>query len=98
MTHDAVCKFLDLSANHLPNHVFEDLNSYTGVVAHKLEYGWFLYVPENVDEHAMNCSDESEPIPPEVLAIQRFARSLDCDYVMLDRDALTIAELPTWEW
>lgn len=98
MTHEAVRKFLDLSTSHLPQQVFKDLNSYTGVHAHVFRYGWLLHVPENVDDHAMDYSDETDPIPPEVLAIQRFARNLDCDYVLLDRDASAIEDLPTWEW
>lgn len=90
-----VRKFLDASTAHLPQNICELLDSYDGVIAYEHgEYGWLLWVPDDVDEHATDYLD----IPDEVLVVQRFARNLDCDYVLLDRDADRVDGLPTWEW
>jgi hypothetical protein len=33
-----------------------------------------------------------------VLAIQRYARALGCDYVLVDADGDEVDDLPTWQW
>lgn len=37
-------------------------------------------------------------MPEEMLAIQRYARGVGCDYVLFDPDADCIDELPTRDW
>jgi hypothetical protein len=87
--------FPDLSTAHLP----EQLGSYglsgqDGVVAYQLEYGWLMKVPADPQAHAGDYPD----LPPEVLAMQRDARGLGCDYVLFDADADQVGDLPTWDW
>lgn len=102
----AVGRFLDLSTAHLPAPVAEDLNGFYGVTAHQLTcsdgaHGWLLWVPDDPDKHAADHEDTDYPennIPAEVLAIQRYARQRGCDYILLDRDADRVADLPTWDW
>lgn len=105
-----VRKFLDLATCHLPESIMNGpigpLNTIEGVIAYEHgEYGYLLWVPDDPQEHADDypnpadedvCSDEG--VPAEVLAVQLYARSLDCDYVLFDRDADAIEALPTWEW
>jgi hypothetical protein len=97
-----IIRVLDASTAHLPEHVCEDLNSWEGVTAYALStsddhYGWLLHVPEELADPAEQELDE-DGVPAEVLTLQRFARGLDCDYVLLDRDAAQVEGLPTWEW
>jgi hypothetical protein len=33
-----------------------------------------------------------------VLAIQRYARALDCDYVLFDADSEQVHDLSRWDW
>lgn len=96
--HGPVRRFLDLGTSHLPQGLCEYLNSYDGVIAwrHGTEtdqYGWWLWVPEDPQEHASDYE-----IPSEVLTVQLYARSHGCDWVMFDRDSDAIDELPRWEW
>jgi len=57
-------KMLDLSTAHLTETVAQDLNSYPGVIADDRTYGWFLWVPENVDEHVAEYESALEPMTP----------------------------------
>lgn len=52
-------------------------------------YGWFLTA--NPSESAL------ERMPEDVKAIVEYARSQRCDYVVLDRDADAVDDLPTYE-
>lgn len=89
-------KFLDLSTAHLPQHIMNGpLNSFENVVAYDTQYGALLWVPDDPQE-SNDGMDES--VPAEVLAVQLYARSLGCDYVLFDRDADTDDALPTWDW
>lgn len=92
-----VLRVLDLPTNCLPEHLGGDgqLNGIDGVTAHAMPYGWLLWVPDDPDEHA----SEYGGIPEEVLQVQRYARALDCSYVLLDRDAKRgDVALKTWDW
>jgi hypothetical protein len=88
-------KFLDLSTAHLPEPITNGLNGYQSVIFHSFEFGGLLWVP---DEPDLPENDPDEDLPAEVLRIWRYARSLGCDYVLLDRDGPINADLPTWEW
>lgn len=97
-TQPRIIHLLDLSTAHLPPPECADLPSYDGVIAYPLSttdehYGWLLWVPNDPDAEAATYQ-----IPAAVLAIQRHARHHDCDYVLLDRDAHTTPDLPTWNW
>jgi hypothetical protein len=91
---------VELSTAHLPYEVCENLSSYDGVTAYPLiadrvGHGWLLWVPDAPEQHAVGYAGQ---IPGEVLAIQRYARLVGCGYVLLDRDAAIIADLPSWDW
>ncbi|MDE2563010.1 MAG: hypothetical protein KGL48_12265 [Sphingomonadales bacterium] len=54
----------------------------------KGDHGWFVYVAD----------DEPDDLPPDLRDCLTLARSLDCDWVMFDRDVEPIAELPVYTW
>lgn len=85
---------LDLSTAHLPEHLRDDLGETDGVTARCLPFGWLMWVP---DDPAAEAAEYGSDFPAEVLVIQQYARSLRCDYVLLDRDADTDGQLPTWD-
>ncbi|WP_432830850.1 hypothetical protein [Dactylosporangium sp. CA-092794] len=63
-----------------------------GVIAYQLEHGWLMWVPPDPDAHAADHPD----LPGEVVAVQRYARHLGCDYVLFDADADQVGALPAW--
>lgn len=86
--------FLDLSTAHLSEETCLTLNSYEGVTAYEMPYGWLMYVPiRGIDELAHDGN-----WPPELLPIVTLARSRGCDYVLFDGDASQTALLPTFDW
>ena len=87
--------FLDLSTNHLPQQVLEELTTLDSVVAYATTYGALLWVPDD-PESSHHFADD--PPPDEVLAVQLYARGLGCDYVLFDGDAEVDSHLPTWQW
>ncbi len=100
-------RVLDVSTSHLPEHLGSDveagLNGCQLAVCYRLDYGWLMWVPSDPEDSAY--STLGEPDDPDwddderiVLAIHKFARALDCDYVLFDSDGLTVDGLPTWEW
>ncbi len=100
-----VIKVLDLSTAHLPARLIEPhsnahVNSYDGVTATRLSGGWLLVVPQDPDAHAADYGEHADfdGPPPEVVAVQRYARSLGCEYVLFDQDAEREPGLPVWEW
>lgn len=87
---------LDLSTAHLPEDLgTSGLSSLDGVVAYPLDFGWLLWVPEDPDA---DNGEYDHTIPATVLAIQRYARSHQCDYVLIDRDGPHNPDLPQWSW
>jgi hypothetical protein len=50
-----------------------------------------------IDRPPTHAGDDPD-LPPEVLTIQRYARALGCDDVLLDADADPFGDLPTWDW
>jgi hypothetical protein len=89
----SIRQLLDLSTAHLPEAVLLHLADQPGVVAHPTGYGAFLWVPPDPDEWFL-----PERPPDEVVAVQRLARSLGCDWVAFDCDAPEVSGLPTWTW
>src|SRR5262245_20831217 len=88
-------RMLNLSTGHLPEQICQDLAGVHGVIAHQTEYGWLMWVPTHPDKHARNYTPA---IPAEVLAVQRYARSHRCDYVLFDNIADFDDQLPSWDW
>lgn len=103
MTPNRAFLVLDLSTAHLPEAVINSLTGVDGVIAYEHgEYGYLLWVPEDPQGHANDYENETNPdaedFPSEILAVQIYARSFGCDYVLFDRDADIDDALPTWEW
>jgi hypothetical protein len=89
-------QYLDLATARLPPELaIAGLDTAPGVIAHPTCYGWWLWVPDDPEDSA-RATDE--PIPGVVLAIQRYARGLDCNYVLFDADGDRDSNLPTWDW
>lgn len=93
---------LDISTAHLPEKYGSEQSlealselGHLGIIADALERGFLMWVPEDPEGHTEEFYNET---PPEILAIQVYARKLDCDYVRFDADADTVEDLPTWEW
>jgi hypothetical protein len=86
-------RVLNLSAAHLPEDLGtpRGLETVAGIVAHPTDGGFLLWVPDDPDESAQAMVDQ---VPDVVLAIQRYARAWDCDFVLFDADADRIDELP----
>jgi hypothetical protein len=104
-----VRRVLDASTEHLPRQIAAQLPSWPGVIAYPLStsdehFGWLLWVPDDPEARAAeypddpDSEDSQDGVPAEVLTLWRYARSLGCDYVLLDRDAERIDGLPTWDW
>jgi hypothetical protein len=57
-------------------------------------YGWFFYVGEYEDP----VLAEIEPLSDGLVGVIRQARECGCQYVLLNRDADTIPNAPTYQW
>ncbi len=94
---------IDLSTNHLPAFISEGLDTFDGVRAAEMESGWLLHVPSDLAAHV---ADHCRPvgnvrlcdIPVEVIALWEYARRFGATYILLDRDAECVADLPVWDW
>lgn len=86
---------LELSTAHLPQHLGSaGLSRQDGVIVNSLRFGWLMWVPPDPHAHA----GDHPQLPAEVLTIYRYARGLDCDYVLFDADADQVDDLPIWDW
>jgi hypothetical protein len=87
-------RVMDLSTEHLPRAMRDELLTYTREAdapswggasgVYPTEYGALVWVPDNPEESSANGE---EPVPPILLAIQKYARQHECDYVLFDADA-----------
>lgn len=91
-------KILDLSTAHLQEDTCQDLNGYPGIIAHETGYGWLMYLNGHEPDDELAERVEDDDWPAELLPIFRLGRANDCTYVLFDRDAETIAELPSFDW
>lgn len=78
VTRTNVRKFLDLNVGHIPHTVWRDSVRMDELSAMEGKYGWLLHVPDDADD------DEDRWL--EMLPVIKYARSLDCDYVLFDSD------------
>jgi hypothetical protein len=68
------------------------------IVFQKSVYGFFIVVPDNpADPENTDPIDLSE-LPKDLMGILEYAWENLCEWVMLDRDAEIIEELPTYDW
>lgn len=91
-------RHLVLSTTHVSLATSELLESWAGspidcqpLTVATTWHGWFVATYEVEGEAAAL-------IPPELAAIQRFARALDCSFILFDCDGDTVAGLPTFSW
>ncbi|MDG5973353.1 hypothetical protein JAGODDHD_04123 [Sphingomonas paucimobilis] len=85
----AIEPMLVLSTSHLTDatcNVF--LPGYDGPAWPKGAYNWFVYAPE----------DDDGELPEDLKVCLALARQKGAFWVMFDRDAVDIEELPTYEW
>ncbi|MEJ7933844.1 hypothetical protein WG907_06165 [Sphingobium sp. AN558] len=90
--------YLVLSTAHITLKSSERLNSWAAsppelqpIIIASTCYGWFISSFEVEGEAA-------QAVPVEIVAIQSFARSLGCQYILLDCDGDVVADLPTFSW
>lgn len=92
---DEIHNVLTLSTSHVTETTAKILNSipceqWSSVCGGPFgSYGWFMYAPEE---------DFEGTIPPELMRVFKYARSVGCKYVLFDRDANTVDQLPAFEW
>jgi hypothetical protein len=93
-------KMLDLSTCHLPEELGQELDQMPGVIANHREYGWLLWVPDDIDDHvAENAVDGPEyAIPDAIITIWRYAEKHECQFVLFDSAADTEPDLPSYDW
>jgi hypothetical protein len=66
------------------------------------EYGWFVWVDEDMcraedGSDILQFGDETV-VPADLIACMRFAQQHGCTWFVLDCDVNPIPELPTYEW
>jgi hypothetical protein len=95
-----ISNLLHLSTAHLSPEVRLNPNQYPGVIADEREYGWLLFVPEDIDGHVAAYRDEDpeHPIPAEIVFIWCYAERHDCQYVLLDRYEAENPDLQRFQW
>lgn len=96
-TGPTIFRTLDLSTAHLTEVLGGDdagILTLKGVNVQSLTHGFLLLVPDNIDERITEVPD----IPEIIVGIWRFAKHHDCAFVLIDADADTVDELPTYDW
>ena len=97
-THDklpfAVSTMLTLSTAHLDKETADDLSngfSFGQTVYEKHVYGWWIAL-----------HDQSDPLEkvksPSLRAVLERAKSLGCEWLMLDADGEILDDLPSYDW
>ncbi|MCY9763166.1 hypothetical protein M5X06_22410 [Paenibacillus alvei] len=84
---------LSLSTAHLTEVACENLDNFFSISYPKGEYGCIVLVPEKLEE-----AIKQEILPHCLVNILKFIRNKDVDWIMFDRDAPIIPELPVYEW
>lgn len=93
-----ITKMLTLSTGHIDIDSADYLDSKDNSLVvynkgHKgEEYGWFICICTSTIE------EDLEDVPEPLENVIRFAISLDCAWLCLDRDGDFISYLPTYEW
>lgn len=71
-----------------------DINEMQLTVYEKAEYGWWIFISDDLDEFFNN----GENIPQELWECMRFAASCECNWLCLDCDGEELNELQKFEW
>lgn len=84
---------LALSTGHVSEETAKlmDIDQCGLVVYEKEDYGWFVHLPDPLDEY-------KESTPKDLYKCMTFAMKQGCDWVMFDCDVEPIDELPVYEW
>ena len=86
-----ISKMLVLSMSHLTEATYNSwLPEWDGPAYEKRDYGWFVPLFDDIE----NTLDGA----PDLLACVKFAETQDCTWIMFDRDAYMIDQLPTYDW
>lgn len=93
--HSQTEKMLAISTSHVTSETAKRLSEdtiYGVTVFEKGKYGWWV--------HTTTMDDPLHPneVPTELAEAIKLAVSFGCDWIMFDRDAPVIEELPHWEW
>lgn len=96
-----VVKVLDASTAHVTREMAAaiDAGTFPKTPIMMGEYGWLFTAPEtdNLPEHFKDRGLDGAEYEPFRLVTQR-AAELGCTYIMFDRDADVIEDLPVFDW
>jgi hypothetical protein len=84
-----VHNLLELSDRHLPADLADSLSGIPGLAATYTTFGTLVRVPATLAATLQ--------LPVAVVTLLRYARELDCDYLLLDPDVEVDDDLPTWD-
>lgn len=84
-----VHNLLELSDRHLPVDQADILPDLPDLAATYTTFGALIRVPAT--SHTMN------QLPSELVTLLRYARELDCEFLLLDPDVEVDDDLPTWD-
>ncbi len=96
----AVFNYMELSTAHITEGAAGFLNSIyltekSGLIVYKKdEYGWFVWVPDDMSDGYYN----KKLIPESLWRCIKYASENNCGYLMLDASAEIIEDLPEYEW
>ncbi len=93
-----IMRMMDVATNHITEKAADYLNTLVRsddykaslIVYEKAEYGWFLYVPDEI-ETAMTSFDCLNLLFQE-------AKQRDCNWIMLDSDGEEWPDIPSYDW
>lgn len=91
-----ITKMLTISTEHITPETAEklnkepDANNMSLCVYEKAEFGWFIHIPEDMDD----C----EQVPDDLRRCIEFADEQGCEWLCIDCDGETVDELPLHEW
>ncbi len=78
---------MDTTAERLETYKPGDAECIDGFMCDWSIYGWVFY-----------CHDNDETTPEELLALARYARSLDCKFIRFDCDGPVLSQFPVFDW
>lgn len=93
--------FLTLSTAHVTPKTRDWLNAQGEIAAehHRTRQNPEIHVAPNIYGWSFYCDeDPDENFPEDIVAIMKFARAQNCEYVMLDCDGDQLDELPKYVW
>jgi hypothetical protein len=62
------------------------------------EYGWLICIAGDCVEHLKADAEAFETFPADLLTVMEHATANGCDWLLLDRDAELIDDLPQFDW